>query len=132
MGRVIVGVLLLSVGLGCVLQGLLAPETLPDPEGTMGGGFVIGIAGTFFIAFGYRSLVFRKLVGKLQPIIRKMDEWQFEDGEAVLRSYRAEAHRIGVKLNRWGGKPLMLRAHRESGGGRSLEIAWNGIGDWLG
>jgi len=55
-----------------------------------------------------------------------------------LSSSKARAREIGTMLNERAGLDLMLRAHQDAqralGGasGRELEVAWNGIGEWLG
>lgn len=50
-----------------------------------------------------------------------------------------EICRIGMRLNREGGKDLMLKAHASftqkckiAGAARNLEIMWDGIGEWRG
>lgn len=58
--------------------------------------------------------------------------WDHDEGLARLDLLKAAARHIGEDLQARGGMELMLRAHREARGGREIEIAWNGIGEWRG
>lgn len=75
---------------------------------------------------------FEQRVTDLRCIAEKLRAWRYEDGTEALDKLRAEARRIGEELNQHGGMDLMLRTHRASSGGREIEIAWNGVGDWRG
>jgi hypothetical protein len=76
------------------------------------------------------ALSYGDLLTALQSVRTKLDSWQ--SGEELLKVYRQEARNIGEELNKRGGKSLMTRAYRESGATRSIEISWDGIGEWRG
>jgi len=78
------------------------------------------------------DLSYEDLVKQLSAVSRKLMSWTYGQGESVLREYKAEARLIGEELNRRGGMELMLRAHGDSGGGRTLDRFWDGIGRWQG
>lgn len=54
-----------------------------------------------------------------------------EDGQELVDLATA----IGTELNKRGGMGAMRSAHRALGpipGARTLDMVWNGIGDWMG
>jgi hypothetical protein len=61
-----------------------------------------------------------------------------ERASNYLGDARKEAFRIGRELDRLGGLPAMVAAHREvarrlgGAAARELELVWHGIGDWRG
>ncbi|MBN1196985.1 MAG: formylglycine-generating enzyme family protein [Candidatus Aminicenantes bacterium] len=75
---------------------------------------------------------FDNQVSALRRLAEKLRAWRNEDGPDALDALRTEARHIGEKMNERGGMKLMLRAHSVSKGGREIEIAWNGVGDWRG
>jgi HEAT repeat protein len=72
------------------------------------------------------------ILAALAVISAALNRWAPKDGDWVLERWRHRAKGLGAVLNSRGGKPLMLEAFSDSGGARSLEMAWDGVGEWRG
>lgn len=79
----------------------------------------------------------KKLIDELIEIGQKYPP----DGRSVSRylsTAKFRAREIGNSLYEAGGNELMLIAHSKVGGvmggvaARELEVAWDGIGEWMG
>lgn len=79
---------------------------------------------------GIAALSYEELLARLEKTRQQLDSWTFNDRRQRLEEHRAVAALIRTELHRRGGKPLMLKAHADSGAARSVEIAWDGIGEW--
>lgn len=97
-----------------------------DPEG--GEAFIAAVRARKKPA-GLESTSIEELIRRLRTIC---DRWAANETSAMLD---AEARGIGAELNRRGGMAEMRAAHRALGpirGARTLDMTWNGIGDWMG
>lgn len=79
-----------------------------------------------------RDATYDQLVAQLRDLSGQLDSWKDEQGEDELGRLRAQAQELGKELHVRGGKEMMLRAHRDAGGTRSIEVSWDGIGPWRG
>ncbi len=73
-----------------------------------------------------------QLIVEIRNLAEKINNWKFEDSKEALQVLNNNAHQIGKELNRRGGKRLMLQVFQAAGSHRTIESAWDGIGEWRG
>lgn len=68
-------------------------------------------------------------------VLYRLCDAYMRDDKAAIKELEPQATRIGEELNQRGGKKEMLRLFNKLGGmpgSRTLEMHWDGIGDWRG